>query len=189
MEVFTDRLRLRAFTPADVDVLAALDGDPAVRRFLDDGRPVPREVVERETLPALLAQYRRWPGFGHFAVEADGFVGWVCLVPTGTPGEASVGWRFGTAAWGRGYATEAARALVDRGFGELGLRRVTATTMTVNVASRRVMEKLGMRLVRTFFEEWPTYIDGAEHGDVEYEVTGDMWLTGRETSRSGRPAG
>jgi RimJ/RimL family protein N-acetyltransferase len=97
------------------------------------------------------------------------------LSPTGTPGEASVGWRFRKASWGRGYATEAARALLDRGFRELGVRRVTATTMTVNVASRRVMEKLGMRFVRTFFEEWPTYIEGAEHGDVEYELTREMW--------------
>lgn len=177
MEVFTDRLLLRAFTEADVDALAELDGDPEVRRFLEDGAPVPRAVVERQTLPAMLEVYRRHPGFGHWAVTVRGrFVGWVGLLPAEVPGEASIGWRFLKSAWGGGYATEAARALLARGFTELGVRRVTATTMTVNVASRRVMEKLGMTFVRTFFEEWPTYVDGAEHGDVEYALTREEWL-------------
>jgi RimJ/RimL family protein N-acetyltransferase len=50
-----------------------------------------------------------------------------------------------------------------------GHDRVAATTMAVNTASRRVMEKAGLRHVRTFFAEWPSYIEGAEHGDVVYE--------------------
>jgi RimJ/RimL family protein N-acetyltransferase len=54
------------------------------------------------------------------------------------------------AAWGRGYATEGARALIHRGFSELGVQRVVATTYQDNLASRRVMEKVGMRLVRSY---------------------------------------
>lgn len=183
--VTTERLLLRPFALADLDLLAELDGDPDVRRFLADGRPVPRTVVEHVTLPGMLETYRRQPGFGCRAVFAGAeFQGWVELLPEDGAGEASIGWRFLPRAWGHGYATEAARALLDLAFG-LGVRRVTATTMSVNSASRRVMERIGMRFVRTFFADWPVHIPGAEHGDVEYE----RFLTGPGTSRSARPTG
>jgi RimJ/RimL family protein N-acetyltransferase len=79
------------------------------------------------------------------------------------------------AAWGKGYATEGSRALIGTGFAEHGVRRVVAETMAVNVASRRVMEKAGMSLVRSFFQEWPDRIDGDEFGDVEYAIERGEW--------------
>lgn len=60
-------------------------------------------------------------------------------------------------------------------FTTLGLRRVFATTMAVNLASRRVMEKAGLRYVRTFHLEFDDPIPGTEHGEVEYAVTADEW--------------
>jgi RimJ/RimL family protein N-acetyltransferase len=185
----TSRMLLRSFDAADVDDLAALHGDPAVMRYIDDGRPVPRAVVAEETLPAILREYRQLPdGFGRFAaVENAGgaFLGWFSLRPASTRGLAEglaggieLGYRLRPAAWGHGYATEGARALVDSAFADLGVDRVVATTMTVNVPSRRVLEKAGLHLVRTFFEEWPEYIEGAEHGDVEYELTRAAWAAG-----------
>nr|WP_145797126.1 GNAT family N-acetyltransferase [Kitasatospora atroaurantiaca] len=173
---------LRRFTEADADDLAALHGDPAVMRYIDDGRPVPRPVVERETLPGILRDYRELPaGFGRWAaVEKSGgtFLGWFSLRPAtsvGLDGGTELGYRLRPAAWGRGFATEGARALVRRAFAEPGVERVVATTMTVNAGSRRVLEKAGLTLVRTFFEEWPAYIEGAEHGDVEYALTKEKW--------------
>ena len=80
--------------------------------------------------------------------------------------------------WGKGYATEGSRALVERAFRELGAERVTAETMAVNAASRRVMEKAGLRYVRTFHQDWPDKIDGDEHGDVEYALTRAEWEAG-----------
>jgi RimJ/RimL family protein N-acetyltransferase len=78
--------------------------------------------------------------------------------------------------WGRGYATEGARALILRAFGYAdggsdihGYESVAATTMTVNTASRRVMEKVGLRYARTFFADWPDAIAGSAQGDVVYE--------------------
>jgi RimJ/RimL family protein N-acetyltransferase len=59
---------------------------------------------------------------------------------------------------------------VRHAFSAPGLERVVATTMTVNLASRRVLEKSGLSLVRTFYTQWPTYIEGAEYGDVVYEI-------------------
>ncbi|ONK13333.1 GNAT family N-acetyltransferase [Streptomyces sp. MP131-18] len=179
----TARLRLRRLTPADADALAALHGDPAVMRHIDDGRPVPPDVVARETLPALLREYRELPaGHGCFAAEeraGGAFVGWFALRPAVTRGVAGggteLGYRLRPAAWGRGYATEGARAMVAHAFAELGADRLVATTMTVNTGSRRVLEKAGLVLVRTFFEDWPEYVEGAEHGDVEYALTRAEW--------------
>jgi len=177
----TERLVLRRFTEADAGHLIELDADPEVMRFINGGRPTPPEVVRDEVLPAILAGYRRHPGFGTWAaVERSGgaFVGWFGFHPVDgrPPDEVELGYRLRRQFWGRGYATEGSHALIRLGFTELGVRRVFATTMTVNAASRRVMEKLGLRFVRTFFEEWPEYIDGAEHGDVEYELLCSSWL-------------
>jgi RimJ/RimL family protein N-acetyltransferase len=65
--------------------------------------------------------------------------------------------------------------LIDNGFAELGVQRVVAFTMVVNVASRRVMEKAGLRFVRVFHQPWPDYIEGEEEGDVEYALLRSEW--------------
>ncbi len=179
---------LRRFTEQDADWLADLHGNPAVMRYIDDGQPVPRSVVTGEELPRMLSDYAALPaGLGRYAaIDRAGAtpVGWFAMRPPrglglrhDEPGALEIGYRLFPACWGQGYATEGARALVTRAFAELGAQRVVATTMTVNLASRRVMEKAGLSLVRTFFEEWPSYIDGAEFGDVEYAVSRRDWLT------------
>ena len=68
-------------------------------------------------------------------------------------------------------------ALGRRTFEELGATRVVATTMAVNVASRRVMEKVGLRLVGTVHQDWPDPLEGAEEGDVEYVLTRAEWAS------------
>jgi RimJ/RimL family protein N-acetyltransferase len=169
---------LRQFTEADAAQLAGLHGDPRVMRHIDDGRPVPREVVVGETLPVILSGYRTpGPGYGFWAAvekRTQAFLGWFSLRPAasvGLSGGLELGYRLLPAYWGRGYASEGARALVELAFTELRAERVVATTMTVNMASRRVLEKAGLVLVRTFFAEWPEYLEDAEYGDAEYELT------------------
>ncbi len=177
----TDRLLLRRFTTSDVDedALVELDSDPAVMRFLTGGVATPRHVVRDEILPTIMADYDRWPPFGRWAAIAkppatEGFVGWFALRPAGSAvldvTNLELGYRLRAAAWGRGYATEGSRALIDLAFAQPGTRRVYAETMAVNTASRRVMERVGMRLVRTFHLTWDDPIDGTEHGEVEYEL-------------------
>ncbi len=183
MEVYleTDRLILREFTPSDADLLVELDGDPEVMHFITGGRITPREEIEDEVLPAFLGYHERSDGYGFWAVieKATGeFLGWFHFRPPregGSPGEPELGYRLRKQAWGRGYATEGSRALIEKGFAELGARRVFAETMVVNVASRRVMEKAGLKLVRTFHQPWPDPIPGDEHGDVEYALTREEW--------------
>ena len=93
----------------------------------------------------------------------------------GDPDEVELGYRLRRSAWGKGYATEGSRALIHKGFTELGVRRVVARTMAVNTASRRVMEKAGLMHVRTFYPERPDPIEGSEQGEVEYALTEADW--------------
>ena len=166
--VATARMALRAITMDDVDRLVALDADPEVMRFINGGRPTPRDEAGRIVERSL---GHRWLAFER---DDDAFVGWFGLRPSG-PHERELGYRLRRARWGHGFATEGALALIDLAFTELEAARVWAQTMTVNRASRAVMERCAMRYVRTFHLDWPEPIEGTEHGDVEYELTRAEW--------------
>jgi len=166
--VATARLALRPITTADVDLLVALDADPEVMRYINGGRPSPHDEVERVVGRSI---GHRWVAFER---AGDAFVGWFGLRPTGAHTR-ELGYRLRRACWGRGLATEGSRALIQLAFTTLGSTRVLAQTMTVNRASRAVMERCGMRYVRTFHLEWPEPIEGTEEGDVEYELTRAEW--------------
>ena len=170
----TERLRLRRFTAADEDAVLALHSDPEVMAYLTGGRPASRQAVRTRTLPQFLAYPDSVLGVWAATERAGGFLGWVSLhVAPGTDPE--LGYRFHRAAWGRGYATEAARALVDRAFAETDTDRVWATTMAVNTPSRRVLERVGLRHVRTYHQHFDDPIPGTELGEVEYAVTRPEW--------------
>jgi RimJ/RimL family protein N-acetyltransferase len=176
----TERLVLRRLTRGDVDRLVELDADPAVMRFLTGGKPTPRAVIEEELLPALLAEYERFPGLGRWAAinrATEDFEGWFALaVPNGGDGRVvELGYRLRSQSWGIGLATEGAAALVEHAFARLGVQRVFAETMAVNAASRRVMEKAGLRFVRVFHLQWDDPIEGTEQGEVEYALELDQW--------------
>ena len=193
MQIFveSERLVLRRFTIDDVDHLVALDGDPAVMHFITGGRATSREEIENEILPAFLHYYERFPGYGFWAAieKATGeFLGWFHFRPReGSPlDEVELGYRLRRSAWGKGYGTEGSRALIRKGFTEFGVQRVVAETMAVNAASRRVMEKAGLTLVRTFHQAWPDPIPGDEHGDVEYALTIAEWELQEAIDHEGR---
>ncbi|HET8684107.1 MAG TPA: GNAT family N-acetyltransferase [Micromonosporaceae bacterium] len=199
MHVFleTERLLLRRFTEQDVDNVVELDADPEVMRYITGGRPTPRAEVRDEVVPHWLAYYERYEGYGFWAAveKASGeFLGWFHFRPhpDGPRSDGSardgveLGYRLRRSAWGRGFATEGCRALISKGFTELGVERVYAETMVVNVASWRVMEKAGLRHVRTFHQDWPDRIPGDEHGDVEYALAKAEWEESRRTPTTGR---
>lgn len=168
----TARLVLREFVESDVDAVAWLLGEPRVMRYIEDGKPVPRAEVERVVLPKVMgggwwAAHLKASG-SPVGSSAGPFVGWFELSDAGR-GVAELGYRLHPDFWGRGYATEGAAALVEHARA-VGLKRVVAYAMAVNAGSRRVLEKAGLRYVRTFHEEWPDYIEGAEQGDVEYAL-------------------
>ncbi|HZJ05802.1 MAG TPA: GNAT family N-acetyltransferase [Nocardioidaceae bacterium] len=187
----TERLVLREFVAADVDHLVELDADPEVMHFITGGRPTPRQEIEEEVLPVWLGYYERSACLGFWAVEekATGrFLGWFHFRPGEghSDDEPELGYRLRRSAWGKGFATEGCRALIDNGFAENGVQRVLAETMAVHVASRRVMEKSGLRLVRVFHADWPFRIPGDEHGDVEYAITRTEWEERRTQGSSAR---
>jgi RimJ/RimL family protein N-acetyltransferase len=176
-------MRLRRFTPDDADLLFALHNDPEVMRYINGGAPVSRSEIIEQTLPSFMSYYERFEHYGFWvAVESASArdLGWFHFRPR--VGDASLqpelGYRLHQFGWNRGYATEGSRALVDKGFAEFGVERVTAETMAVNIGSRRVMEKVGLRLVRTFHLDWLAHIPGAEHGEVEYMLDRATWQSG-----------
>jgi RimJ/RimL family protein N-acetyltransferase len=176
----TERLILRQFTDRDVDNLVDLDSDPDVMFWINGGRPTPRAEVVDDILPAFLGYYQRSPGYGFWAViekATGGFLGWVHFRPHqhDEPDDPELGYRLKKSAWGKGYATEASAAVINRGFREFGVRRVHAETLVINTASRRVMEKCGMTQIRIIHQDWPDKIPGDELGDVEYAITREEW--------------
>ena len=136
-------MRLRPFLLTDESAVHRYASDPEVTRYTDWGPNTPEETAE------FIRQAVDPPPSTHsFAVElkADGeLIGAAELRVIDGRGE--FGYTFARAWWGQGYATEAARLLVEYGFGPLGLRRIEATSDPRNVASARVLAKVGLRQV------------------------------------------
>jgi RimJ/RimL family protein N-acetyltransferase len=179
----TDRLLLRYADAADAELLYELNSDPDVTRYLI-ARPLPRERIETDVLPIFLAgpdgaDPRYWIAVEKASGESIG--GFALDTPPDEPkGDGELGYRFRRKAWGKGYASEGARAVIDKGFRDFGLERIWAQTMAVNLRSRRVMETAGLTYVRTFHLEWDEPIEGVEQGEVEYALTRAEWLAAAE---------
>jgi RimJ/RimL family protein N-acetyltransferase len=161
----TERLVLRGWREEDLAAFAALNADPVVMEHF----PGTLSRAESDAFAARVRGEMAERGFGLWAVEVPGvapFIGFTGLsvVRFDAPftrsarqaprsgarsepkasGVVEVGWRLARAHWGRGYATEAARAALAHGFGALGLDEIVSFTAVGNARSRRVMEKLGM---------------------------------------------
>ena len=142
--MITDRLILRGWRDDDLDVLAAMNADPEVMRYIMDG-----SVRDREQSAAGLR--RMMDGGRMFAVELRStgtLIGWAGFaapefLPEVMPA-VEIGWRFTWESWGHGYATEAAAAALRHGFADLGLDRVISIRHVDNVRSARVMAKIGL---------------------------------------------
>lgn len=167
----TERMALRGVTLSDVDHLVALDADPMVMRYINGGHPSARAEVEEIVRRSV---GHRWVAFER---SSAAFLGWFSLRPIDPGGRSrELGYRLRRDAWGRGLATEGARALIVMAFAGTEVDGIRAQTMTVNTASRRVMERCGLRYVRTFHADWGgDPIEGGELGDVEYELLRRDW--------------
>ena len=128
-------------------VQAPLVRDPRVMRYIGDGRTLARAEVE-ERLQRSLRVYEIYPGLGRwYALRRDtgAFIGWFVLNYVPKTIEVEVGYRLLPAAWGRGFATEGARALVRYAFDTLRLERIIGLTHPDNAASQRVLQKAGLK--------------------------------------------
>jgi RimJ/RimL family protein N-acetyltransferase len=176
----TQRLVLRRFTMDDVEAIVELDGDPDVMRYISGGLATPREEIVTDILPAWLGYYERFDSYGFWAAHdkrTGEFLGWFHFrpPPAHEPNDVELGYRLRKSAWGKGYATEGSRALIAHGFSNGRVERVFASTMVVNTASRRVMEKAGLKFVRIEHRDWPLRVDGDEHGESVYALTRAEW--------------
>jgi RimJ/RimL family protein N-acetyltransferase len=143
----TARIALRELCASDLDDLVRLDCDPRVMRYIGDGSTLTRAEVE-ERLQRSLGVYELYPGLGRwYALRRDtgAYIGWFVLNYVPKTIEVEVGYRLLPAAWGRGFATEGARALVRYGFDTLGLERIIGLTHPDNAASQRVLQKAGLQ--------------------------------------------
>jgi ribosomal-protein-alanine N-acetyltransferase len=141
----TPRLILRPWGEADRSGFAAMNADPEVRRYFPSvlSRPEADDFFDK-----LLGRQREGPTFAAVERKAGGLIGMAGLAEVKDempPAPAvEIGWRLIREAWGRGYATEAARGWLDHGFRTLDLGEIVAFTVPVNGRSRAVMERLGM---------------------------------------------
>jgi len=171
----TPRLRLEPWRPDHAAGLAEVNADPEVLRYINAGIPLTRS--QSDIVSTRVSEHWRAYGFGLWAVvqkaSADmiGFAG-LCH-PLWFPAWADaveVGWRLRRDAWGNGYATEAAGAALDEGFGALGLDEIVAFIHPDNLRSAAVADRLGMRHDRR-----------VPHPDRPHEL--DVYLLGARAQR------
>jgi RimJ/RimL family protein N-acetyltransferase len=143
----TERLLLRPWRESDLEPFAALNADPVVMEYL--AKPLDR--AESDLMVTRIMSHFDSHGFGLWAVEEPNAAALIGMIGLAIPRfEAhftpcvEVGWRLARAHWGKGYATEAARAALHYGFEQLGLDEIVAFTVPQNIRSRAVMERLGM---------------------------------------------
>ncbi|MEU8608832.1 GNAT family N-acetyltransferase [Actinoplanes sp. NPDC048791] len=180
----TERLMLIPLADRHLDQEVELDSDPEVLRYIF-GRARPREEVVAAHAERM-ALGRKVDGLGYWMAyrspgDEDDFVGLMMLPPAHGPDQpddpavAELGYRLLRRHWRQGLASEASRALLAHAFETVGQTRVIAQTMAVNAGSRGVMAAVGMRYVRTYFPVWDDPLPGADLGEVEYEMTREMW--------------
>jgi len=169
----TMRLTLSPCRPGDCADFMDLERDPEVMRFLNGGHALDHAQSYRDA-PFLMPRGTE-PDVWTARRTANGaFVGWFCLSPESEK-VAELGYRLRRMDWGQGLASEGASALVNWGFRDGGYDRIFACTMTVNHASRRVLEKIGLNYARTVHVDWPDRFPGIEDGEVQYELVRAGW--------------
>lgn len=176
-ELRTERLLLRRWRSSDREPFALLNARPSVMEHF-------AATLSREESDALLVRieaHHERHGFGVWAVEIPGVASCVGFLGLTVPRfEAhftpcvEIGWRFDEPYWGRGYATEGARAAATFGFDALHLEEIVSFTVPANTRSRRVMEKLGMTRAPVDDFDHPAFAEGNRlRQHVLYRLSGE----------------
>jgi ribosomal-protein-alanine N-acetyltransferase len=144
----TDRLRFREMHPSDAEAMFALNSDPEVVQYTGDGSFESVEAT-REFLENYIPGYKKY-NRGRWVVELKStgeIIGWAGLKFHEEENVTDVGYRLYKKCWGNGYATEATKACIEYGFSVLKADRIIAHARKENVASLRVLEKCGMKII------------------------------------------
>ncbi len=181
----TARLVLRPFAPGDVDALHAIHGDAENARWLYREARSPeetRELLALKIAGSALRAEGEWLSAAVALRDSGELVGDVSLLwASEAHRQGEIGFMFHRTHHGRGYATEAARPVLDFAFAGLGLHRVVGRLEPRNVGSARVLEKLGMRLEAHLVEnEW---VKGEWQSELVYAVLAREWRNGSPGTR------
>lgn len=189
LTIKTPRLLLRPWRDEDVEAFAAMFADPAVMEFL---MPVRDRAAINAIVERVRAHFDRH-GFGWWAAElqeTSAFIGFIGLSNIQfeahfTPA-VEVGWRLASAYWGKGYATEGARAALEAGFTQLGLSEIVSITVPANARSRRVMDRISMTRDPADDFDHPRLAEGDPlRRHVLYRIIKAQWQ-GSESQRQSR---
>lgn len=162
----TSRLQLRTFALQDAQDLFHLNADPLVLKYTGD--LAFKDENEASDFILHYDHYREY-GYGRWAVidrESEVFLGWCGLKYSSEKKETDIGFRLQRRYWGKGFATEAAKACMNYGFTELGLTRIVGRAQTKNIPSLKVLEKIGMTLIANFeedSEQWLIFEKSQQH--------------------------
>lgn len=178
IEFDTTRLRLRQWCAADREPFAAMNADPKVMEFFPSLLTRPESDALADRCQALITER----GWGFWAVETrmtHEFIGYVGLhIPVASlPCSpcVEIGWRLATKHWGKGFATEAARASLHVGFEQLGLQEIVSFAAINNTRSRAVMERLGMEATNETFDHPEIPIGNVHRTLCLYRLSRQQW--------------
>ncbi len=148
----TERLYLRQFTEADAHLIRNLNSQPGVLQYIPEPIPATDDEAKEVIINIILPQYKN--NLGRWAThlkENNEFIGWCGLKLV--KGEIDLGYRLLPSVWGKGYATEAAQATLQYGHQDLHLEKIIAHAHIDNIASQKVLEKIGMQFVGEGIDE------------------------------------
>lgn len=155
LNINTERLIIRPFELKDIEPAYGMNLDAEVSRYTGDGGMVSKKEIEKRILNDVFGDYKKY-GYGRLAVELKSenkFIGFAGLKYLPDMDEVDLGYRFMKKYWGKGIATEAGKACLDFGFSALKLNRIIALVLPENMASVRVLEKLGFEYEKESVEE------------------------------------
>ncbi|MFQ3190464.1 MAG: RimJ/RimL family protein N-acetyltransferase [Paraglaciecola sp.] len=158
----TTRLTFRLMTEQDDELLFELDQDPAVMRYLNDGKPTSRANISNVFIPRILSYRNPDKGWGLWQVNINAsqqFIGWILVRPMAFFSESpewhnlELGWRFKQCSWGKGYAFEAANTIKNALICQGNITHLSAVALAENNPSIKLMKKLGMCYLKSYLHK------------------------------------
>jgi ribosomal-protein-alanine N-acetyltransferase len=157
INIETERLILRKLLPSDIEGMYILDSNPNVHEYLGN-KPVSSLEESKKSIENIRKQYLQ-NGIGRYAVllkETNEFIGWAGIkyiteTENGHVNFFDIGYRLIEDYWGNGYGYEAAKAWLDYSFNEMNIQKMYASVNKENIASRRILEKIGLQITSEFY--------------------------------------
>lgn len=144
----TPRLILGQFTQEDAPLILGLNSDPEIVKYVHEPTLTTEEQARKIIIDIILPQYQNHLGRWAIYTKSDNeFIGWCGLKYLPEVDETDLGYRLKRSAWGIGYATEAAKHTLGHGFNKLDLKLITGRAHIENLASIKVLEKIGMHFI------------------------------------------